>query len=84
MKLNITALIIFENDALEEVIYSFEESEELIEQDLLEQLNNIHNNTHIEKINFRSLREVDNYFDKVFIEKQTIQCQKYIKTLLDN
>lgn len=82
MKLKITTLVIVEEGQVQDIYHSLEDNQDKAYQEIIDQVNaeygDEETNTH-----FKSIEDIENYFDIVTIETQELTSNGFKTAILD-
>ena len=82
MKLKITSLVIVEEGQVLDIFYSLEDNQEDAEQEIIDMVEEEYGD-HDENIHFKSVQDIEDYFEIVHIETQELTLEKFSTILLN-
>lgn len=82
MKLKITSLTIVEEGQVLDIFYSLEDNQENAEQEIINMVEEEYGD-HDENIHFKSIQDIEDYFEIVHIETQELTSERFSTILLN-
>lgn len=81
MKLKITTLVIVEDNQVLDIFYSLEDNQENAEHEIIDMVEEEYGDED-ENIHFKSLQDIEDYFEIVHIETQELTSIKFKTAIL--
>lgn len=82
MKLKITSLTVVEEGQVLDIFYSLEDNQENAEQEIINMVEEEYGD-HDENIHFKSIQDIEDYFEIVHIETQELTSERFSTILLN-
>ena len=81
MKLKITTLVIVEEDQVQDIYHSLEDNQDKAYQEIIDQVNATYGDGRV--LQFKSLQDIEEYFEIVHIETQELTSIGFKTAILD-
>ena len=81
MKLKITTLVIVEEDQVQDIYHSLEDNQDRAYQEIIDQVNATYGDGRV--LQFKSLQDIEEYFEIVHIETQELTSIGFKTAILD-